>query len=53
MNKEEIIEQLTELRNEIKNYAKYLKDETYHPYSEVENFASQLQSIIENIENNE
>ena len=41
---------LQELQSEIKAYAKYLEESTYHPYSKIEEFASTLQNIIKEIE---
>ena len=51
MNKKEIIDRLEKLRNEIKDYAKYLEESTYHPYERVENFGYELQSIINKMKN--
>lgn len=42
--------ELIQLYWDIKKYAKYLKEETYNPYSEVENFAIRLKQIIGNDE---
>ena len=50
MNKE-ILNKLQELQVEMKEYAKYLEESTYHPYSKVESFASTLKNIINEIEN--
>ena len=50
MNKE-TLNKLQELQSEIKAYAKYLEESTYHPYDKIEKFASSLQKIINEIEN--
>lgn len=50
MNKE-VLDKLQELQLEMKAYAKYLEESTYHPYSKVESFASTLQNIISEIKN--
>lgn len=42
--------ELIQLYWDIKKYAKYLKEETYNPYGEVENFAIRLKQIIGNDE---
>ena len=47
----ELIEKLKNLNSEIYNYAEYLKDYTYHPYSKVWDFADKLNLIIKNLEN--
>jgi len=46
---EETLNKLQELQSEINEYAKYLKESTYHPYSKIEDFASALQKIINEI----
>lgn len=51
MSKNEIIEKLRNLRVEIHDYAKYLKESTYHPYDKVEQFSYDLKQIINMIEN--
>lgn len=50
MSKEEILEKLNDLHTEIKDYAKYLEEKTYHPYDNVEKFANELKMIINKIE---
>lgn len=50
MNKE-ILNKLQELQVEMKAYAKYLEESTYHPFDKVESFASTLKNIISEIEN--
>lgn len=52
MNKNEIIEKLKNLQVEIKNYATYLKQSTYHPYNKVDHFSYELRKLIEEIEYN-
>ena len=47
---QEILDKLQELQLEMKTYAKYLEAFTYHPYDRVEDFASTLQNIINEIE---
>lgn len=49
MTKEKIIEKLQDLRNEMKDYAKYLERETYHPYDNVNKFANEVKLIINEI----
>ena len=49
MTKEQIIEKLTDLRNEIKDYGTYLEKETYHPYNTVNKFANEIKMIINEI----
>jgi len=39
---------LIQLYWDIKKYAKYLEEETYNPYEEVESFATRLKQIIVN-----
>lgn len=51
MDKKEIIDRLENLRNEIKDYAKYLDEYTYLPYERVKNFGYELQSIINKMNN--
>lgn len=41
---------LVQLYWDIKKYAKYLKEETYNPFIEVESFATRLKQIIGNDE---
>ena len=48
MSNTELIKNLENLKNDIYNYAEYLKDYTYHPYSKVLNFANELDLIINN-----
>lgn len=48
---EKSLNKLQELQSEMKEYAKYLEESTYYPYDEIENFASILQNIIDEIEN--
>ena len=48
---EKSLNELQELQSEIKAYAKYLEESTYHPYDKIEKFASSLQKIINEIEN--
>jgi len=50
MNRNEIIEKLKNLQVEIHDYAKYLRESTYHPYDKVENFGYELRNLIEEIE---
>lgn len=50
MTKEKIIERLEGLHRNIKDYAKYLEEYTYAPYSEVEKFGSDVRKLIEEIE---
>lgn len=52
MSKNEIVEKLKNLQVEIKNYAKYLEQSTYHPYDKVDHFAYELRKLIEEIEYN-
>ena len=52
MTKEKIIEKLEELRKEMKDYAKYLETETYHPYDNVNKFANEVKMIINEIKDN-
>lgn len=47
---EETLNKLQELQSEMKTYAKYLEESTYHPYNKIEEFASTLQNIINEIE---
>lgn len=46
---EETLNRLQELQSEMKTYAKYLEESTYHPYDKIEEFASSLQNIIDDI----
>jgi hypothetical protein len=50
MSRKEIIEKLKDLCTEIKDYAKYLENNTYHPYDNVEKFANELKIIINKME---
>lgn len=50
MDKNEIIEKLNNLQVEIQDYANYIRESTYHPYSKIENFAYELRKLIEEIE---
>ena len=52
MNKNEIIEKLKSLQVEIRDYANYLEESTYHPYDQVEHFAYELVNLIKEIECN-
>lgn len=52
MDKKEIIDRLEKLSNEIKDYAKYLEESTYHPYEQVENFGYELKTIIDKMKDN-
>lgn len=42
----EFFNKLKDLRDDIKDYAKYLETETYHPYHTVAKFANELTNII-------
>ncbi len=50
MNKTELIESLSELQKEIKDYSEYLFEHTYHPFDKVEGFSIKLRKIINNLE---
>lgn len=40
-------EKLEQLRKDMYEYAKYLEEETYQPYEEVQKFAIRLRKILE------
>lgn len=42
--------ELNQLYWDIKKYANYLEEETYHPYEKIEHFAKRLKKIIDNDE---
>lgn len=50
MIKTELIESLSNLQKEIKDYSEYLFEHTYHPFDKVEEFSIKLGEIINKLE---
>lgn len=47
MSREEIKKQLIEIQQGMHDYAEYLENYTYHPYSKIEIYSRKLKDIIE------